>query len=155
MNLFAELKRRNVFRVGIAYLVVSWFLLQIIDVVIPILILPDWVARFIFLLLAVGFIPVLIAAWAFELTPDGLKKEKDVDRSQSIAPQTGRKLDRTIIVVLVLALGYFVYDKFLTPRRTVRLAQLRSPAQALNKHQGRCLQPRSTRMKNPLPCCRS
>jgi len=112
MNLFAELKRRNVFRVGIAYLVVSWFLLQIIDVVIPILILPDWVARFIFLLLAVGFIPVLIAAWAFELTPDGLKKEKDVDRSQSIAPQTGRKLDRTIIVVLILALGYFAYDKF-------------------------------------------
>jgi len=115
MNLFTELKRRNVFRVGIAYLVVSWFLLQIIDVVIPILILPDWVARFIFLLLAVGFIPVLIAAWAFELTPDGLKKEKDVDRSQSIASQTGRKLDRTIIVILVLALGYFVYDKFLTP----------------------------------------
>jgi adenylate cyclase len=114
MNLFAELKRRNVFRVGIAYLVVSWFMLQIIDVVIPILILPDWVARFIFLLLAVGFIPVLIAAWAFELTPDGLKKEKDIDRSQSIASQTGRKLDRTIIVVLVLALGYFVYDKFLT-----------------------------------------
>ncbi len=112
MSFFAELKRRNVFRVGIAYLVVSWFLLQIIDIVIPILILPDWVARFIFLLLAVGFIPVLIAAWAFELTPDGLKKEKDVDRSQSIVTQTGRKLDRTIIVVLVLALGYFAYDKF-------------------------------------------
>ena len=114
MNLFTELKRRNVFRVGLAYLVVSWFLLQIMDIVIPILILPDWVARFIFLLLAVGFIPVLIAAWAFELTPDGLKKEKDVDRSQSIAPQTGRKLDRTIIIVLVLALSYFAYDKFLT-----------------------------------------
>jgi len=115
MNLFTELKRRNVFRVGIAYLVVSWFLLQIIDVVIPILILPDWVARFIFLLLAVGFIPVLIAAWAFEMTPDGIRKEKDIDRSQSIVSQTGRKLDRTIIVVLVLALGYFVFDKFLSP----------------------------------------
>ncbi len=115
MNLFAELKRRNVFRVGIAYLVVSWFLLQIIDVVIPILILPDWVARLIFLLLAVGFIPVLIAAWAFELTPDGLKKEKDVDRNQSIASQTGHKLDRTIIVVLALALAYFAYDKFFAP----------------------------------------
>jgi len=115
MNLFTELKRRNVFRVGLAYLVVSWFLLQIIDVVIPILILPDWVARFIFLLLAVGFIPVLLAAWAFEMTPDGIKKEKDIDRSQSIVSQTGRKLDRTIIVVLVLALGYFAYDKFLTP----------------------------------------
>jgi TolB-like protein/tetratricopeptide (TPR) repeat protein len=112
MSFFTELKRRNVFRVGFAYLVVSWFLLQIIDVVVPILILPDWVARFIFLLLAVGFIPVLIAAWAFELTPDGLKKEKDVDRSQSIVNQTGRKLDRTIIMVLVLALGYFAYDKF-------------------------------------------
>jgi TolB-like protein/Tfp pilus assembly protein PilF len=112
MSFFTELKRRNVFRVGFAYLVVSWFLLQIIDIVIPILILPDWVARFIFLLLAVGFIPVLIAAWAFELTPDGLKKEKDVDRSQSITTHTGRKLDRTIIVVLVLALGYFAYDKF-------------------------------------------
>ena len=115
MNLFVELKRRNVFRVGIAYLVVSWFLLQIMDIVIPILILPDWVARFIFLLLAVGFIPVLIAAWAFEMTPDGIKKEKDIDRSQSIVTQTGRKLDRAIIVVLVLALGYFAYDKFLSP----------------------------------------
>ena len=91
MNLFTELKRRNVFRVGIAYLVVSWFLLQIIDVVIPILILPDWVARFIFLLLAVGFIPVLIAAWAFELTPDGVKKTVEVDIDASITPSTGRR----------------------------------------------------------------
>lgn len=112
MSFFDELKRRNVFRVGIAYLVVSWLLLQIIDVVVPILVLPDWVARFMLLLLLVGFIPVLIAAWAFELTPDGLKKEKDVDRTQSITPQTGHKLDRAIIGILTVALAWFIWDKF-------------------------------------------
>jgi len=112
MNLFEELKRRNVFRVGIAYGVVSWLLLQVIATVVPILELPEWVAKLTLVALALGFIPTLIFAWAYELTPEGIKPEAEVDRTQSIRPQTGRKLDRIIIAFLVLALGYFAWDKF-------------------------------------------
>ncbi len=112
-GLFDELKRRNVFRVGIAYLVTSWLLLQIIDVIGPILQFSDDVARYVLFLVAIGFIPVLIIAWAFELTPDGVKRESAVDRSRSIAPRTGRKLDRAIIVILVIAVGFLLFDKML------------------------------------------
>ncbi len=114
MSFFSELKRRNVFRVGFAYAVVAWLVMQFADVVLNNITAPGWVFQVIMLLLAIGFPIVLVFAWAFEMTPEGLKKEKDVDRSQSIAPQTGRKLDRTIIVFLVLALAYFAYDKFVS-----------------------------------------
>ncbi len=112
MSFFEELKRRNVFRVGIGYLITAWLLLQVIDVVMPIMAVPDWVPRVILLLLAVGFIPALIFAWAFELTPDGLKRDRDVDRNQSVAQQTGRKLDRAIMFVMAIALAWFAWDKF-------------------------------------------
>ena len=112
MSFFNELKRRNVFRVGIAYAVVAWLVMQFADVVLNNITAPGWVFQAIMLLLAIGFPIVLVFAWAFEMTPEGLKKEKDIDRSQSIAPRTGRKLDRTIILVLVLALAYFAFDKF-------------------------------------------
>ncbi len=112
-SVWGELKRRNVVRVGVAYVIVGWLILQFADVLIPLLTLPEWVGRLIFLLLLVGFPLALFFAWAYELTPEGLKKDKDVDRSQSITHVTGRKLDFIIITVLVLALGYFAYDKFL------------------------------------------
>ena len=112
MNFFEELKRRNVFRVGIAYGVASWLLLQLSDVLAPLLSLPPSAQRFVLFALLIGFIPALIFAWAFEMTPEGIKKEKDVDRSQSIASQTGRKLDRTIIAVLALAVVFLLYRQF-------------------------------------------
>ena len=112
MSFFEELKRRNVFRVGIAYLIVAWLVMQVSDVVINNIGAPDWVFQVILLVLGISFPVVLIFAWAFELTPEGLKKEKDVDRSASIAPKTGRKLDRAIIGILTLALAYFVFEKF-------------------------------------------
>ena len=93
MSLFSELKRRNVFRVAIAYLITAWLLIQLADILIPMLTLPEWVARLVLLLLVILFVPTLIAAWALELTPDGLKLEKDVDRSSSITPSTGKKLN--------------------------------------------------------------
>jgi TolB-like protein len=127
MSLFAELKRRNVFRVGIAYVVATWVLLQITDVLTQILELPGWAPKLIFLILAIGFIPTLIAAWAFEMTPEGIKRERDVDRSQSITPYTGRKLDRAIIGVLVVALGLVVAE---------RLALDRDSTPAVEKEQG-------------------
>jgi TolB-like protein/Tfp pilus assembly protein PilF len=109
---FNELKRRNVFRVAIAFLIVAWLLLQVVDILVPILTLPDWVGRFFFLLLVIGFPIALLFAWAFELTPEGVKLEKNVDRSESITPKTGRKLDFTIIGVLVVALGVSMYANF-------------------------------------------
>lgn len=111
MSLFDELKRRNVFRIGIAYLVGSWLLLQIVDVIGPILNLPDEVARYVLFLLAAGFLPALILAWVFELTPEGVMLESEVDRSSSITHRTGRKLDRAIIVILVFAVGFLLFDK--------------------------------------------
>ena len=98
MSFFTELKRRNVFRVGIAYAVVAWLVMQFADVVLNNITAPDWVFQVIMLLLAIGFPVVLVFAWAFEMTPEGLKKERDVDRSQSVTPHTGRTLDRAIIV---------------------------------------------------------
>jgi TolB-like protein len=112
MSLFNELKRRNVFRVAIAYLITAWLLIQLADILIPMLTLPEWVTRFILLLLVVLFVPTLIAAWALELTPDGLKLEKDVDRSSSITPHTGKKLKAMTIGMLALAVVLLLADKF-------------------------------------------
>ncbi|MCH7538079.1 MAG: tetratricopeptide repeat protein [Proteobacteria bacterium] len=111
-SVWKELKRRNVLRVAVAYAIVSWLILQIADVLTPLLRLPEWVGGFVFLLLVIGFLLALILSWAYELTPEGLKKEKDVERSESITHVTGRKLDFAIIAMLVVALGYFSYDKF-------------------------------------------
>lgn len=111
MSLFVELKRRNVFRVGAAYVVVSWLLLQVFDVIAPILELPPWAPKLLLLLIAIGFVPALVFAWAFELTPEGVKLEKDVDRSVSVSRQTGRKLDRVIIGVLVAVIFMMVAER--------------------------------------------
>ncbi len=112
MSLFNELKRRNVFKVAIAYIVVAWLVMQVADVVVNNIEAPGWVFQVLLLFLALGLPFAIIFAWAFEMTPDGLKREHEVDRSQSITGDTGRKLDFTIIGVLVLALGYFAWDKF-------------------------------------------
>ena len=119
MSFFVELKRRNVFRVGIAYLIGSWLLAQIADLLIDNIGAPDWVMKTLFVVLALGFPLSLFFAWAFEMTPDGVKRESEIDRSQSITNVTGRKLDRSIIFVLVLALGYFAWDKFSAQSQTV------------------------------------
>ena len=124
-GLIQELKRRNVFRVGTAYVVLAWLLAQVSDLAADTFGAPDWVMKMLITLLAVAFPLVLFFAWAYELTPEGIKKEKDVDRSQSITPQTGRKLDFVIIGVLVVALGYFVYDKFvLTPAQKIAATEV-------------------------------
>jgi TolB-like protein len=131
MSLFAELKRRNVFKVGAAYAVLTWLLAQVTDVFLENFGAPDWVIKTILLLLVIGFPLALFFAWAFEMTPEGIKKEKDVDRSQSITAQTGRKLDFTIIAILLLALGYFALDKFvLDPARDAAQVQTAKDAEA-------------------------
>ena len=119
---FAELKRRNVVRMAGLYLVGAWLIVQVASTVLPMFGAPEWLPRSIVILLVIGFIPALVFSWAFELTPQGLKRDEEVPPEQSIAPQTGRRMDRLIIAVLVLALGYFAFDKFvLTPRREAAL----------------------------------
>ncbi len=127
-NFFSELKRRNVIRMAGLYLVGAWLVVQVAGTVLPMFGAPEWLPRTIVVLLAIGFVPAVIFSWVFELTPQGLKREDDVAPEQSITPQAGRRMDRVIIVVLVLALGYFAFDKFgLTPRREAALVSSAVP----------------------------
>jgi len=112
MSFFNELKRRNVFKVGVAYAVACWLLLQIIDLVLENINAPDWVMQVFMLAMAVGLPLALIVAWAFELTPDGVKLQKHVDQDRSIARQTGHQLNRGIIMILSMAVVLLLTDKF-------------------------------------------
>ena len=109
MSFFEELKRRNVFRVGIAYGVASWLLLQVADLVLENINAPEWVIQSMMLMVGLGFIAVLVIAWVYEMTPEGIKKESDVDRSQSVVGDTGKKLDRIVIAFLIVAVAVLLY----------------------------------------------
>jgi len=111
MSLFAELKRRNVVRVGAAYAIIGWVVAQIAEFAFENFGAPDWVLKTVVVILLLGLPIALFFAWAFELTPDGVKREKDVDRSQSITPKTGQKLNLVIIAALVFAVGYFIWER--------------------------------------------
>jgi TolB-like protein len=120
MSLFEELKRRNVFRVGVAYIVAAWVLLQVADLVLEAIKAPDWVLQAMLMFVALGFIATVIIAWAYEMTPEGIKRESEVDRSQSITHETAAKLDRITISLLVLVVGIMLVERFvLQPPRTV------------------------------------
>ena len=124
LSLFDELKRRNVFKVAIAYVVVAWLVTQVLQLVFESFGTPDWVMKTVLVLMAMGLVFALFFAWAFELTPEGLKREREVDRSRSITKHTGKKLNNTIILVMAMAIAYFAYDKFvLSGKREAELAQ--------------------------------
>jgi TolB-like protein/Flp pilus assembly protein TadD len=112
MSFIEELKRRNVFRVAIAYLVSAWVALQLADIVLESIEAPNWVIQAFMLAIGLGFPLALVFAWAFEMTPEGIKKEKDVDRTESITRQTGQKLNRGIIVALSIAVVLLLFDRF-------------------------------------------
>jgi TolB-like protein len=112
LSLFKEIKRRNVFRVAIAYMAGSWLIIEVTETLFPVYGLSDAAIRLVVTLVAIGFPVVLVASWVFELTPEGLKFEKDIDPSLSVTQHTGEKLDRVIIVLMTLALAYFALDKF-------------------------------------------
>jgi len=114
---FEQLKQRNVVRVALLYLVACWLILDPVHVVFHMLEVPAWANRLVLILMAIGFPAVLLFAWAFEITPEGLKPTVEIDPKASIRSLTGRRLDRAIIVVLVLALGYFVAEKFWLAKR--------------------------------------
>jgi hypothetical protein len=113
LHLFKELQRRNVVRVTIGYVISCWLLAQVADLVLENIDAPAWVMQAILLVFALGFPVVVFFSWAYEVTPEGIKRESEVDRTQSITHITGHKLDRAIVAVLVVALAYFVYDKFI------------------------------------------
>jgi TolB-like protein/Tfp pilus assembly protein PilF len=111
-SLIAELKRRNVFRVAVAYGIVAWLLVEVASVVLPTVGTPDWVMKVLTFLVILGFPLALILAWAFELTPEGIKRESAVDPAESITHLTGRKLDFAIIGLLAVAVLFLVVDHY-------------------------------------------
>ncbi len=102
-NFFAELKRRNVYKVAVAYTVVAWLLIQVATQVFPFFEIPNWAVQLVVLLLILGFPVAMVRAWAFEITPEGIKREQDVDRSPSIVRKTGRKLTALVTVLAAAA----------------------------------------------------
>ena len=112
MQIFKELQRRNVIRVGVGYIVSCWLLAQVADLVLENIAAPAWVMQTILLVLALGFPVVLFFSWAYEVTPEGIKRESEIDRSQSITHVTARKLDRAIMLTLLIAVSYFAIDKY-------------------------------------------
>ncbi|HRP35375.1 MAG TPA: hypothetical protein PLI48_05755 [Gammaproteobacteria bacterium] len=110
MSLFAELRRRNVIRVGGAYAVVAWLLIEVSDTVFPRLGLPEWTVTLVIVLLALGFPVALFMAWAFELTPEGVKRTEHA--VAGTAPPGGRVLDWVIALGLLVVIGMFVAERF-------------------------------------------
>ncbi len=113
MSLIAELKRRNVFRVGVAYGIVGWLLVEMASVVLPALRLPEWTLTLLVFLVVTGFPLALFFAWAFELTPEGIKRETEIDPGQSITRSTGQKLDYAIFGLLALVVVFLLVDNFM------------------------------------------
>ena len=109
---FGELRRRNVYKVAVAYAIVAWLLVQVATQVFPFFEVPNWAIRLVVLLLVIGFVVALVFSWAFELTAEGLKRTEDVDVTKSVTKSTGRKLDFVIIAILLLIIGIFAYQRF-------------------------------------------
>jgi TolB-like protein len=110
-SLLTELKRRNVFRAGAAYIVIAWVVAQVFDLLADNFGAPDWVMKVVLSFLAIGFVVAMLLSWAYELTPEGVKKSEDVPADESIAPQTGNKLTVIAVVGLVIALAFIAWDK--------------------------------------------
>src|SRR5205085_10210239 len=111
-SFFSELKRRNVYKVAIAYGVVAWLLIQIATQTFPFFEIPSWIVRAVIMLLLLGFPIALVFAWVYELTPEGLKRTDEVSLRESIARKTGRKLAAAIIAVLLCVIGVLLFQRF-------------------------------------------
>ena len=113
-NFFAELKRRNVYKVAVAYAVVARLLIQIATQVFPFFEIPNWAVRLVVLAMIAGFPIALIIAWAFELTPEGIKRTEDVD--ETVKSSRGRAWIYVVIVSVILSIGLFVLGRYTAPR---------------------------------------
>ena len=117
MTLLAELKRRNVFRVAVSYVVLSWLILQMGDLLFDLMGLPEWSNRIVLVILLLGFPVAVIFSWIYELTPEGIKKESAIDRTQSITPETGRRLNYITIGMIVVGIAVVGIDRFFIPEQ--------------------------------------
>src|SRR5688572_25743590 len=113
LSVIAELKRRNVFRVAALYLVAAWVLLQVGELLFGLLGLPAWSNKLLFAGLVLGFVPALIFSWVYELTPEGLKREHEVERNASITAATARKLDLIVVGLLIVAIVVVAVERFI------------------------------------------
>src|SRR5207253_6433366 len=129
MNFFAELKRRNVYKVAVAYMVVAWLLIQAASIFLPAFDAPPWVMKIFIIVIIFGFPVSLIFSWAFEITPEGIKLESEIEPNKSIARRTGRKIVAVTIALAVVAAGLFVYQLVRT-RSTITPGQDASAARA-------------------------
>jgi len=124
MSFWGELKRRNVYKVGVAYAIVAWLLIQGAAIVSPALQLPKWTLSFVIVILIIGFPLILLFAWAFEITPEGIRRTKEVPLHESITHITGRKLNYIVTSLLVLAVAFIMFDKFYIDRRATLTEQV-------------------------------
>jgi len=132
MSLVPELQRRNVIRVATAYVVAAWLIIQIAETTFPVFGFSDNVVRVVIIVLGIGLIPAIVGAWVFQLTPEGLKRDKGAGETSATSKNASRNLDRAIIVTLVLGLSYFAIDKFLLApdRAAEREAEVAEQARA-------------------------
>ncbi len=117
MSFFEELKRRNIVKVAMFYVVASWIILQVADFLFEALDLPSTWVRLVLALLTLGFPLALIISWLYELTPEGLKRESEIDRSHSITRETGRRLNLVTIAMVAVVVGLLLADRFMLDRR--------------------------------------
>ena len=134
MNLLTELKRRNVIRMAGLYLVGAWLLIQIAETLLPIFHTPDWVLQALVVLLALGLLPALVFSWVYELTPDGLKRDAEVDPARSIAPQTAHRMDQLTLAGVLLLLLVIAADRWWPspPAAPQEIATAPAPGSALD-----------------------
>ncbi|MGI9257320.1 MAG: hypothetical protein ACR2QQ_00660 [Gammaproteobacteria bacterium] len=128
-SVWAELKRRNVVKVAVAYAIVAWLLVQIIVSIEAPLNLPDWTDTLVIVLMGVGFVVAVFLAWAYELTPEGMKKTRSVPLSESVTRVTGRKLDFVIIGLMALGIGFLVVDNYVLVDANNESSAPETPAQ--------------------------
>src|SRR5712691_8691310 len=131
-DFFTELKRRNVYKVAVAYLVVGWLVVQVATQVFPFFEIPNWAIQLVVLIMVIGFPIAMVLSWAFEITPEGIKREGDVDRRKSIARKTGRKLTALVILLAAVAAGLVVF-RFLRSQPAVETGKPTSRAAEIDR----------------------
>ena len=141
MSFIDELKRRNVFRVGVAYIVAAWVFLQVAELVFDAINAPQWVLQALLFLAVFGFIAAIIIAWAYEVTPEGIKREKDVVRDESVTNVTAARLNKLTIGLVIAALAVVVLDRMIPEKGSeLNSQQAEEPAVQTEQSKGAWLQ---------------
>jgi TolB-like protein/Tfp pilus assembly protein PilF len=147
LSFFEELKRRNVFRVAIAYLALAWLLIEVAGTLFPAFGIPDWAFRFVVIVLVFGFVPVLVVSWAYEITSEGLKRERDVVRDEPTKQLTARRLDWVTISLVVAALGFVTVDRLLLRSGTMHQPLVSGDAVT---QMGEAIEPETTHLPDSI-----